>query len=107
MRRTRAGCSREVSAFEPQHTMKLRFLRLVVAVSVVGCAKHATSSSAAPAAIAQPLSFVTTRGSDTVTVRYRGVAHVRRNEVEIVLHEGRMPGTGPFTGAFRGFSIAL
>ena len=87
--------------------MNIRALAFAFAAALAGCAQRAPSSQAAAPAAAQPLTFIGTRGRDSLNVRYRGVAYTRGNEIDLVLREGAMPVTGPFTGTFRGFSVAL
>ena len=87
--------------------MNRRPLALLLAVGISGCAKHASSSAAGEPAAAQPLTFIGTRGRDSLNIRYRGMAYTKRGEIDIVLREGSMPVTGPFMGAFRGLSVSL
>ncbi len=86
--------------------MKLRLVVCIATAVLAACAGRGPSSAARPAA-AQPLIFTTMHGRDSGSVRYRGVAYVRRNEIDVVLREGQLPATGPFTGTFTGFSVAL
>ena len=87
--------------------MNVRALAFLFAAALAGCARRAPSPRPAEPAAAQPLTFIGARGRDSLNVRYRGVAYTRGNEIELVLREGSMPVTGPFTGTFRGFSVAL
>ena len=87
--------------------MNTRVLNLRVAGALAGCAGHGRSDAKATPRAPQPLVFVGDHGWDSATVRYSGVAYVRSNEIDVVLREGRMPRTGPFSGTLLGFSMAL